>query len=41
LVDFVNALKSDSEVEALKGEVQAFARSFEMPGWDVATMRYK
>jgi glycine hydroxymethyltransferase len=40
LVDFVNALKDDTEVAALKGEVQAFARTFPMPGWEVSKMKY-
>jgi hypothetical protein len=40
LVDFKNALGTDAEVAALRGEVQAFARTFPMPGWDVSTMRF-
>ena len=40
LVDFAKALDSDADVAALKGEVQAFARTFPMPGFDIKTMKY-
>jgi glycine hydroxymethyltransferase len=40
LVDFTKALGENAEVKALKEEVQTFARSFPMPGWDIKTMRY-
>lgn len=41
LVDFTKAIESDGEVKALREEVQAFARSFPMPGWDVKAQRYQ
>lgn len=34
LKDFVTAIEKDSEVQQLKAEVEAFARSFPMPGFD-------
>jgi glycine hydroxymethyltransferase len=42
LTDFVSVLKSHPpEVVALRHEVNTFATSFAMPGFDVATMKYK
>ena len=40
LKKFVPAVKSDAEIAALREEVQAFARTFPMPGMDIHTMRY-
>ncbi|KND03167.1 uncharacterized protein SPPG_02228 [Spizellomyces punctatus DAOM BR117] len=36
--DFVVALESNEDVKALRGEVEAFARSFAMPGFDPASV---
>lgn len=41
LVDFKPVLNGNVELEALRKEVEAFASSFDMPGFDVATMKYK
>ncbi len=41
LVDFVAALPSYPELETLRLEVNAFATSFPMPGFDVESMKYK
>ena len=39
--EFEAAVKSSPEVKALKTKVQTFITQFPMPGFDVATMRYK
>eukprot|EP00741_Cyanophora_paradoxa_P007508 tig00001130_g7262.t1 len=41
LKDFVDALKTDADVAALRSEVEAFAKSFDMPGFDVSSMKYR
>lgn len=41
LVDFVKAAESHEGVKQLRRDVNALATSFEMPGFDVATMRNK
>lgn len=41
LKDFENALKSSPEVKQLKIDVQTFITRFPMPGFDVASMKYK
>ena len=41
LKDFEVAVKASAEVAALKKKVQKFITQFPMPGFDVATMRYK
>jgi len=41
LKDFVNLLGEDEEIKVLKLEVNTFASSFAMPGFDVQTMKYK
>lgn len=41
LVDFKPALEGNDELEQLRREVEAFATSFNMPGFDVETMMYK
>jgi glycine hydroxymethyltransferase len=38
LKDFVIALEADSAVKELRAEVEAFARSFPMPGFDPASV---
>lgn len=40
LKDFEAALEGNAELAALKKEVEAFATQFNMPGFDVATMKY-
>lgn len=40
LVDFVNSLNGNPEIDALAADVQAFAKRFPMPGFDVATLKY-
>jgi len=39
--DFENALQGSADVLALKREIQQFVTRFPMPGFDVATMKYK
>lgn len=39
--DFEEAVKTSAEVKALKVKVQKFVTQFPMPGFDVATMKYK
>jgi glycine hydroxymethyltransferase len=42
LADFVQAMKArKDDIAALKKDVNTFAASFPMPGWDVSTMRYQ
>ena len=42
LVDFKKGLTADNaDIMALRKEVQQFATKFEIPGWDVAAMKYK
>ncbi|OQS00929.1 serine hydroxymethyltransferase 1, mitochondrial precursor [Thraustotheca clavata] len=41
IVDFNNALHSHAGVKTLRADVNAFATKFNMPGFDVATMRNK
>ena len=41
LKDFDIAVKASPEVKALKLAVQTFITQFPMPGFDVATMKYK
>ncbi len=41
LTDFVAALHGREDIAALRREVNAFASSFPMPGFDTATMKYK
>ncbi len=38
LKDFVKALESSAEVAALRTEVEAFATSFPMPGFDASNI---
>ena len=40
LSDFTPAVKADEDVKQLKKEVEAFASAFDMPGFDVAEMKY-
>lgn len=40
LTDFVKGMQNNPAIEALKAEVEAFATSFPMPGFDIKTMRY-
>ena len=39
--DFEAAVKASPEVKALKFAVQSYITQFPMPGFDVASMRYK
>lgn len=39
--DFEEAVKTSAEVKALRVKVQKFVTQFPMPGFDVATMKYK
>lgn len=41
LVDFKKMLKGNEELDALRQDVETFASGFNMPGFDVASMRYK
>lgn len=41
LVDFTKALTNNDEVRKLREEVEAFAVSFPMPGFDVNALKYK
>ena len=41
LKDFEAALETNSAVKSLKKKVQTFITQFPMPGFDVATMKYK
>mmetsp|Transcript_18024 Transcript_18024/g.40990 ORF Transcript_18024/g.40990 Transcript_18024/m.40990 type:complete len:473 (-) Transcript_18024:168-1586(-) len=41
LKDFIAALVDNSEVEAIRKEVNSFATTFPMPGFDPAEMKYK
>jgi len=41
LKDFVAALKDNSDVEAIRSEVNNFATKFPMPGFDPLEMKYK
>lgn len=41
LVDFLPALDGDAELNSLRKEVEAFATSFNMPGFDVESMMYR
>jgi glycine hydroxymethyltransferase len=41
LKDFVSALKTNSDVKALKNKVNQFATTFPMPGFDPSAMKYK
>lgn len=40
LVDFISLLENNSEIDALRLEVNKFATSFPMPGFDPSTMKY-
>lgn len=40
LVDFISMLENNPEIEALRLEVNKFATSFPMPGFDPSTMKY-
>lgn len=40
LADFTAACKGREDIAALKKEVNAFASSFPMPGWDTKSMKY-
>ena len=40
LVDFVALLENNADIEALKLEVNKFATSFPMPGFDPTNMKY-
>jgi len=41
LKDFVSALRTNSDVKALKNKVNQFATTFPMPGFDPSAMKYK
>lgn len=41
LVDFKPALENNAELNELRKDVEQFASSFDMPGFEVDTMRYK
>lgn len=41
LVDFKKALAANEAVTTLRADVEAFAKTFPMPGFDPETMRYK
>lgn len=41
VVDFCAAFKGRADLQALRADVQALATSFPMPGFDVASMKYK
>lgn len=41
LRDFESALETNAAVKSLKKKVQTFITQFPMPGFDVATMKYK
>lgn len=41
LVDFEKKLPENEELKKLKQEVEAFAKKFPMPGFDVKSMKYK
>lgn len=41
LVDFIPALEDNKDIDALRREVEAFASSFNMPGFDIDAMKYK
>lgn len=40
-VDFIVDLEKNKDIEELRAEVQKFAVSFEMPGFQVSDMKYK
>lgn len=40
LVEFKKAVEEDAELEELRKEVETFASSFDMPGFDVEAMKY-
>jgi glycine hydroxymethyltransferase len=40
VVDFVSAFKGRADIAALRADVNAFATSFPMPGFDVSSMKY-
>lgn len=39
--DFVEAMGANADVAALRAEVEAFATTFPMPGFDASTIKYK
>eukprot|EP00252_Welwitschia_mirabilis_P027121 TRINITY_DN918_c0_g1_i1.p1 TRINITY_DN918_c0_g1~~TRINITY_DN918_c0_g1_i1.p1 ORF type:complete len:472 (-),score=69.59 TRINITY_DN918_c0_g1_i1:358-1773(-) len=41
LKDFNKGLANNKEIEDLKAQVEKFAASFDMPGFDVTTMKYR
>jgi len=41
LTDFLPALEASAEIKAVRLEVEAFAKQWPMPGFDVATMKYQ
>jgi glycine hydroxymethyltransferase len=40
-VDFIVDLEKNKDIAELRAEVQKFAISFEMPGFEVSSMKYK
>jgi glycine hydroxymethyltransferase len=40
-VDFIVDLEKNKDIAELRAEVQKFALSFEMPGFEVSGMKYK
>lgn len=41
LKDFNKGLVNNKEIEALKADVEKFAASFDMPGFQMSEMKYK
>ncbi len=41
LAEFLEGMKGRADIAALRGDVQAFAKKFPMPGFDVASMEIK
>jgi len=41
LTDFLPALEASADIKAVRLEVEAFAKQWPMPGFDVATMKYQ
>jgi glycine hydroxymethyltransferase len=41
MVDFEKVAIVDADMKALKEEVEAFAKTFPMPGFDVKELKYK
>lgn len=40
LKDFSKGVEKNAEIDALKADVEKFSMSFDMPGFDVKTMKY-